>query len=72
MGTGLPVPSRRTLATGIPALRSLGGNLAFAILAALGFLRRSIGTGNPSNQEKFREGPVALLSSYLPAVTAEW
>jgi hypothetical protein len=30
------------------ALRSLGGNLAFAILAALGFLRRLRGTGNPS------------------------
>ena len=30
------------------ALRSLGGNLAFAILAALGFLRRLHGTGNPS------------------------
>ena len=34
---GGPVPSRRTLATGIHALRSLVGNLAFAILAALGF-----------------------------------
>ena len=33
---------------GHPALHSLGGNLASAILAALGFLRRSIGTGNPS------------------------
>jgi hypothetical protein len=33
---------------GIHALRSPGGNLAFAILAALGFLRRLHGTGNPS------------------------
>jgi len=41
------VPHRRTLAAGIHALRSLGGNLAFAILAALGFLRRLCGTGNP-------------------------
>jgi hypothetical protein len=32
---------------GPPGLRSLGGNLAFAILAALGFLRRLRGTGNP-------------------------
>ena len=31
-----------------PAFRSLGGTLAFAILAALGFLRRSIGIGDPS------------------------
>ena len=31
-----------------PAFRSLGGNLAFALRAALCFLRRSIGTGNPS------------------------
>ena len=34
---------------GHPALRSLGGNLASAILASLGFLRRSIGMGNPSS-----------------------
>jgi len=34
--------------SGHPALRSLGGNFALAILAPLGFLRRSIGTGNPS------------------------
>ena len=32
---------------GHPALRSLGGNRAFAILAALGFLRRLRGTANP-------------------------
>jgi hypothetical protein len=50
------VPRRRTLAKStnplrgsVPAaLHSLGGNLAFAILAALGFLRRLHGTGNPS------------------------
>ena len=34
--------------SGHPALRLLGGNLASAILAALGFLRRLGGTGNPS------------------------
>ncbi len=33
-----------------PAFRSLGGNLAFAILASLGFLRRLHGTGNPSRE----------------------
>jgi hypothetical protein len=37
---------------GAPGLRSLGGNLAFAILAALGFLRRSIGTGNPERRTR--------------------
>jgi WD40 repeat protein len=34
--------------SGHPALRSLVGNFALAILAPLSFLRRSIGTGNPS------------------------
>jgi hypothetical protein len=42
-----------------PAFRSLGGNLAFAILAALGFLRRSIGMGDPSRSNGKGEVPLA-------------
>jgi len=33
MGSGLPMPRRRTLASGIPALRSLDGGCALGILA---------------------------------------
>lgn len=45
-----------------PARRSLGGSLALAILAPLGFLRRSIGTGNPS---RCFTRPLKLLWSTL-------
>jgi WD40 repeat protein len=58
---------------GHPALRSLGGNLASAILAALGFLRRSIGTGNPSRcagrQSDMLIG--AVLSATLLGMTSQ-
>jgi|688.fasta_scaffold570644_2 hypothetical protein len=42
-----------------PAFSSLEGNLAFAILAALGFLRRSIGMGDPSQSNEKGDLPIA-------------
>ena len=52
---------------GHPARRSLGGNLAFAILAALGFLRRLRGTGNPGADTVAR-GKCLVVSDNIVAV----
>jgi len=46
--SGLPTPRRRTLAAGIPALRSLGIGRRSAILAPLANDAGSRGVGNPS------------------------
>jgi len=46
--SGWPTPRRRTLAAGIPALRSLGIGRRFAILAPLANDAGSRGVGNPS------------------------
>ena len=52
VGSGLPTPRRRTFATGIHALRSLGGGCALALRAALATYAGSRGMGNPSRHAR--------------------
>ena len=47
-GSGLPMPRRRTFATALQACAHSDAAYAFAILAALGCIRRLWGMGSPS------------------------